>query len=136
MEEDIALMLTRAAEKKHVDLNLIRKKLLSEISEICYQDGVPRNAEKFIDLCVEAIERGERLLHILGKIILGSEEASKAASLSSTIQYSSEKSVAWLTAFEGDSYKVFTAPLNKATHMIALGEARTIPTFRLPITKK
>jgi hypothetical protein len=132
MEEELALMLVKGAMKGSLDVISIRKKVMAEIAELCYQDGRSDAKEKFLDICIKAIENGEKLLGIIGGCLGKKGLASKdVLSLSSVVQQSSGKELSWLWTFEKGSFEIFTAPLKEASYLIVLGKAKTIPSIKL-----
>lgn len=135
MEEDLSLTLSRIAMGTSQDFLFVKKKILTEIAELCYQDGNSVAKEKFQDICLKAIERGNKLLKVIESYLRKKDEKMDIIlPLSSVIQQSSGKEIVWLWSFENGKFEIFTLPINEAAHLSALGKARIIPSLELTIS--
>ncbi|MEM0021425.1 MAG: hypothetical protein QXR92_03365 [Fervidicoccaceae archaeon] len=129
MDEELSAELTRAATRGTIDLHLLRKKLLLEISELCYQDGRIRLIERFEDVCREAAKRGEKIVKIIYAIQKRSG-AGEYTPLNVAVQQSEGKTVAWMYRYENDAFEIFTSPPDRAEHLAYLGAAEWLKIFK------
>lgn len=129
IEEDLPMLLNRAATKGSVDMVAIKRKIILEMSELCYQDGKAKLLEEFREFCNVAVKRAENLSNIIKSFSQKRGNSYFASSFFDTTQQSGK--IVWMWKYVGGGVEIFTAPIEDVEHLMALKTARILPLFKI-----